>query len=68
MATAAQRIADLERQVAELAETVKRVAAEADIYHTIQNFDEMRLERQAGVWPAAPSRRPRHLHLVGGDR
>jgi hypothetical protein len=68
MATAGQRIADLERQVAELAETVKRVAAEADIYHTIQSFDEMRLERQAGVRPAAPARRPRHLHSVGGDR
>jgi hypothetical protein len=55
-----QRVADLERQVAELTETVRKLAVMAA---TIQTLAEMRVQR-LDPWP--PAARPRRLHVVNG--
>jgi hypothetical protein len=65
MATAAQRIADLERQLADFSADVRDLRAEAFV---IKCLEGMRLERQAGVRPTVPPRRPRHLQVVGSDQ
>jgi hypothetical protein len=63
MATAAQRIAELERQVAELAAEMQDLRAEA---FASRAFEEIRTSAlSAGRAPAAPPRRTRHLHAVG---
>ena len=62
MATTEQRLAELERQVAELSASLEGVAAQAAVVRTLT---EMRLDRLAAVWPAGSSpRRPCHLHAV----
>ncbi len=65
MAATEQRLADLERRVAELTASLEEVAAKAAVVRTL---NEMRLDRLADVRPAVPPRRPRHLHAVGGAR
>ncbi len=65
MTAAQQRIAELERQVAELAATVQKVARDAA---TVKTLDEMRRARQVNPGPAVPLRRPRHLYAVGSPR
>jgi hypothetical protein len=56
-------VAGLEDQVADLAAEVRDLRAQAFVIRTLE-------EVRAGVWqpPAAPSRRPRHLHAVGSSR
>jgi hypothetical protein len=71
MATHEQRIAELERQLAELSRdfaadryTLEQAfAAGRESVSPLQTFNEMRPERQAGR-AAVPSRHPRHLRVV----
>jgi hypothetical protein len=66
MATAAQRIADLEQQLTDLRDEIKALREKALVVGTL---NELRLMRQMymgdGSARAAP-RRPRHLHALGG--
>ena len=63
MSTTEQRIAELERQVAELKASLKRVAVQAAALMTLE---EMALGRRRDLGPAVPPRRPRHLTVVSG--
>jgi hypothetical protein len=71
MATHEQRIADLERQLAEFRRDFaadqfrleRAFAAGRESVSPLQAFNEMRLERQAGR-AAVPSRHPRRLRVV----
>jgi uncharacterized coiled-coil protein SlyX len=79
MATAGQRIADLERQLAEQAAAIHKLrgelwieqmafaagfqAGEKSQRYMVETFNEMRLRRQAEA--AARTARPRHLHVIG---
>jgi hypothetical protein len=65
MTAQAQRIADLERQVAELAAEVGTLRAEAFIVRTIE---EIRAGAAAPRMPGPSPRRPRHLSVVAGGR
>ena len=65
MATAAQRIADLEARVADLAAEVGNLRAEAFIIRTLE---EMWAGASAAHTAAVPPRRPRHLTVVAGGR
>ena len=55
-----QRVADLERQVAELTASVHEIAM-------LWTIEDVLMGRPAGRQPVAPARRPRHLHAVNGD-
>jgi hypothetical protein len=61
MATAAQRITDLEQQVADLTARVEQVAQEAAM---VRMFSEVRRDAHAAI--ALRTSRPRHLHAVNG--
>lgn len=63
MATAAQRLAELERRVAELANEVKSLREQAIALGILNEMREMRAEARQP--PGAPSHHPRHLHAVG---
>jgi hypothetical protein len=72
MTASAQRIADLERQVADLAARIEQVARKAA---TLRSLEEVYLDERAARAPASrstaprpPIRRPRHLQIVGGAR
>ncbi len=56
-----ERLDDLERQVAELTASLRRVAVQAT---TLITLEEMYLGRREGLGSAAPPRRPRHLQVV----
>jgi hypothetical protein len=66
MSTTEQRLADLEREVAELKASLRRVAVQATALMTLEEIFPGR--RQVGPGPAAPSGRPRHLQAVQGGR
>jgi hypothetical protein len=80
MAAAEQRLADLERQIAELRRDFNAgrlcmqaafdtgyEAGQASVTGPLRTLNEMRLQRdQAAAQAAVPSRRPRHLSVVGG--
>jgi hypothetical protein len=58
-----ERLAGLEREVAELRAALKRVAVQAA---TLMTLEEITLGYRRDLSPAAPPRRPRHLQLVDG--
>jgi hypothetical protein len=68
MAAAAQRIADLEQQVAALSARVEQLAATASVIRTLNELMLVRAgygaDDHAGLKPS----RPRHLMAVPGGR
>jgi hypothetical protein len=62
-----QRIADLERQLADLTARFAKLEHQAFVVRTLEEARVRYLE--GGSAPAVtPVRRPRHLHAVGGAR
>jgi hypothetical protein len=64
MATMAQRLAELERQVADLAAEVRDLRTQAFTWRTYEEMRLERMERLAGAPAAVPPRRLRHLQAV----
>jgi hypothetical protein len=65
MATSAQRIADLERQVADLAAEVEKLRGQAATLYTLEEMWIRHGWQDSG--PAAPPRRRRHLTVLDGS-
>ena len=65
MATSAQRIAELERQVAELTERVEQLAQQAFVSGPLEQMRLVRQDYADGQPAARAASRPRHLRSVG---
>lgn len=68
MAAAAQRIADLEQQVAALSARVEQLAGQALMIKTLNEMRLDRLDYGAGDRAGPKPSRPRHLTAVQGGR
>jgi hypothetical protein len=71
MAAVAQRIADLDRQVAELAAEVSSLRQQAFIARTLEDMALARAgystsRARGDTGRRSPARRPRHLAVAGG--
>ena len=67
MAPAAQRIADLERQLADLTARIAQLESDAFFVKTLEEIRAERAGYPIGQRAALGASRPRHLHAVDGS-